>query len=89
MDAHRVALAVPDFGGGFEKEAGALPGSKNNIDFAGLCCGVCGGLQTCVNGLEDVRLDEVVAYVTGGMKYGFKRRVGVLLEMRVDYGREK
>jgi hypothetical protein len=41
VDAHRVALAVPDFGGGLEKESGALSSCKNNIDIAGLCCGVC------------------------------------------------
>jgi hypothetical protein len=39
--AHRVAFAVPDFGGSFEKEPRTLPGSKNNVDVAGLCCGVC------------------------------------------------
>ncbi len=64
--AHRVSLAVPDFGGGLEKESGSLSGSKYDIDVAGLCCGVCGGLQPCVDRLEDVRLDEVVTYVTGG-----------------------
>jgi hypothetical protein len=39
--AHRVALAVPDFGGSFEKESGTLSGFKNDIDVARLCCGVC------------------------------------------------
>ena len=42
-----------------------------------------------MDGLEDVRLDEVMAYVTGCMKYGFKRRVRVLREMRVNDGRKK
>lgn len=89
MYAHRVALAVPDFGGSFEKESRSLSGSKNNIDVAGLCCGVCGGFQPCVDGLEDVRLDKVMGYVTGGTKNGFKGGVGVVREMRVYEGRKK
>jgi hypothetical protein len=36
VDAHRVALAVPDFGGRFEKEARAFSGRENDIDVAGL-----------------------------------------------------
>lgn len=40
-------------------------------------------------GLEDVRLNEVMAYVTGCTKYGFKGRMVVLWEMRVDDGRKK
>jgi hypothetical protein len=39
-----------------------------------------------VDGLEDVRLDKVMTYVTGGTKSGFKGRVGVLWEMRIDEG---
>jgi hypothetical protein len=42
-----------------------------------------------VDGLEDVGLDKVMAYVTGCAKNGFKRRVRVLWEMRVDDGRKK
>ena len=42
-----------------------------------------------MDGLEDVRLDQVMAYVTGCMKNGFERRVGVLWEMRVYEGRKK
>jgi hypothetical protein len=42
-----------------------------------------------VYGLEDVRLNEVMAYVTGCTKNGFKGRVMVLWEMRVDDGRKK
>ena len=88
MGAHRVALAVPDFGGGLEKEAGALSGSKNDIDVTGLCCGVCGGLQTCVDRVKEVRLNKIVTNVTGGAKNGFKRMRG-LGEMRIDEGGEK
>ena len=40
VDAHRVALAVPDFGGGFEKESGTLSGGIDDIYITGLCCGV-------------------------------------------------
>lgn len=89
MDAHRVPLAVPDFGGSLEKESGALPGSKNNVDIAGLCCGIRRRLQTCVDELEDVRLDKVMAYVTGGTKNGFKGRGRVLWEIRVYDGGKK
>jgi hypothetical protein len=39
--------------------------------------------------LEDVRLDEVMAYVMGGMKNRFKGRVRVLWEMRVYNGCKK
>lgn len=88
VDAHRVALAVPDFGGGLEEEAGAFSGGKNDIDVAGLCCGACGGLQTRVDGLKEVRLDEVVANVTGGADDGFKS-IRVLWEVRVYEGGEK
>lgn len=88
MDAHRVALAVPDFGGGLEEEAGAFSGGKNDIDVAGLCCGICGGLQTRVDGLKEVRLDKVVANVTGGADDRFKR-IRVLWEMRVYEGGKK
>jgi hypothetical protein len=42
-----------------------------------------------VDGLENVGLDEVMAYVTGCAKNGFKGRVRVLWEMRVDDGRKK
>jgi len=42
-----------------------------------------------VDDLEDVRLDEVVAYVPGSTKNGFKGRVRVLWEMRVYEGRKK
>jgi hypothetical protein len=42
-----------------------------------------------VDGLKDVRLNKVMAYVTGGTKNGFKRRVRVLWEMRVYDGRKK
>jgi hypothetical protein len=42
-----------------------------------------------VDGLEDVRLDEVMAYVTGSTKDGFQRRVRVLWEMRVYEGRKE
>lgn len=68
MDAHRVALAVPDFGGSLEKESGSLSSSKNNVYVTGLCCGICRGLQPCVDDLKDVGLDKVMAYVTGGTK---------------------
>ena len=43
MRTHRVTLAVSDLGGGLEKEAGAFSRGKNDIDVAGLCCGVGGG----------------------------------------------
>ena len=39
--------------------------------------------------LEDVRLDKVMAYVTGGTEDGFKGRVRVLWKMRVYEGRKK
>lgn len=60
---HRVALAISDFGGGLEEKTGAFSGGENDIDVAGFCCGVCGGLQTGVNGLKDVCLDKVVSDV--------------------------
>jgi len=49
VTAHRGALAVSDFCGGLEEETGPLSGRKNDIYVSGLCCGVCGRLQTCVN----------------------------------------
>ena len=42
-----------------------------------------------MDGLEDVRLDQVMAYVTGCLKNGFQRRVVVLWEVRVYEGRKK
>jgi hypothetical protein len=42
-----------------------------------------------VDGLGDVRLDKIMAFVTGSMKNVFKRRVRVLWEMRVYEGRKK
>jgi len=89
VDAHRVALAVPDFGRRLEKEAGAFSGRKNDIEVARLCCGVRGGLQTCLDRLKDVRLDKIVTYVTGGMKNGVKRRMRGLREMRIYERGEK
>ena len=65
VGAHRGAFAVSDFCGGLEEETGPLSGRKNDIYVSGLCCGVCGRLQTCVNGLKEVGLDEVVSDVSG------------------------
>lgn len=89
VDAHRVAFAVSDLSGSLEKEAGTFSGGKNDIYVAGLRCGVCGGLQTCVDRLKDVRVDKVVTYVAGGTKNGFKRGMRVLWEMRIYEGGEK
>jgi len=63
--AYRGALVVSDFGGGLEEETGSLSGRKNDIYVSGLCCGGCGRLQTCVDCLKEVSLDEVVSDVSG------------------------
>ncbi len=88
--AHRVALAVPDFSRGLEEKPGAFSGSENDINVARLGCGVCGGLQACVNGLKEVSLDEVVSDVAGCAKDGFKGGGCVRLrEMWIHEGREE
>lgn len=62
---YRRALVVPDFGGGLEEETGSFSGRKNDVYVSRLCRGVCGRLQTCVDGLKEVGLDEVVSDVSG------------------------
>ena len=87
---YRVAFAVPDLGRGFEKKTWTFPGGKDNIDIVRLCCSVRGGLQTCVDGLKDVSLDEIVTNITGGTEDGFEggTRCG-LREMWIDEVGEK
>lgn len=72
VGAHRGALAVSDFGGGLEEETGPLSGRKNDVYISGLRCGVCGRLQTCVNRLKEVSLDEVVSDVSGRTQNGLE-----------------
>jgi hypothetical protein len=86
-DTHRVTLAVSDFGGGLEEETRTFSGGENDIDVAWFCRRFCGGLQTCVDGLKEVGLDEVVSDVSGGAEDGFKggKRVG-LWEMWIYEG---
>jgi hypothetical protein len=90
MNTYRVALAVSDFGGGLEEETGTFSGDKDDIDVARLCCWVCGGLQTCVHGLEEVSLDEVMTDVARGAEDGFEGRKRVWLrEMWINKGCEE
>ena len=90
VGAHRGTLAISDFGGGLEEETGPLSGRKNDVDVSGLRCGVCGRLQTCVNGLKEVGLDEVVSDVSGRTQNGLEGRKRVRLwEMGIHQGCEE